>query len=268
MTLAGSQSAVLQAIISDRGSSSRVQQRRSQYLTEQNWQNINNINPSALVLLIDPTGNCFAVNKYAMPWLGFTDDDILKCSIENLLHPDDRDAVLLEFWKAIFHVNSGLSEFNVSFRCVSNHSRYVWLDANGVMRATDPNKAFIILVCQLASNKPLPAGLALEPSQFQLGYVPGVEDPCDQAFRARLTVDGFFKMVSPLCRSIMGFGPLELLGTSMYEYIEPEQLSQFGSDFYGAAYCVSPNVGAPTKRSVTLFSRLRTKMPKLRLGVD
>lgn len=43
---------------------------------------------------------------------------------------------------------------------------------------------------------------------------------------SRLTLGGEFRYVSPSCGQILGFSPEELLGTSIYQYIHPEDLAE------------------------------------------
>ena len=174
------------------------------------------------ILAVERDGNIIFASQNVLSLLGYLSKDILGTSLFSYVHDDDS----LSLWSQLalmFDRKEMPALFeNATFRfrmnCGGFYSRHSYQVINctgAVLRQTSSNTAheaphYVVLVGKV--EHPQPNRIVI------------TADCALKEFSCRFSMDWKYIYIDHRAPSIIGFLPFEVLGTSVYEYCEPEDL--------------------------------------------
>jgi two-component system, sporulation sensor kinase A len=184
--------------------------------SEQRFRLLSNCSPVG-IFLSDKIGNLIYTNPRLQAIYGYASQELLGTSFANMIHPDERDEALANWFK-------------IAPTCEPHSVERRYLNRQG--------KTLLVHV----RSAPL-----ISSSGAVLGRVGTVEDITDrregeqqlrrgeERYRmlaehstdmiSKHAPDGVYLYASPACRALLGYEPEELIGRSAYDFFHPEDLA-------------------------------------------
>ena len=158
---------------------------------------------------ISPDGRCLRVNKKLCEILGYSEPELLRLTLQDIIHPDDLEADLSQMEK----VRSGaLGSYSAEKRCIRKDGSLVWINLM-VAGVRDSSKLehFVSVIDDITGRR------EAEEAQFRLGAI--VEASDDAIVSKKL--DGVITSWNAAATRIFGFTAEEAIGRSITIIIPP-----------------------------------------------
>lgn len=158
---------------------------------------------------ISPDGWCLRVNRKLCEILGYSEPELLRLTLQDIIHPDDLEADLSQMEK----VRSGaLGSYSAEKRCIRKDGSLVWINLM-VAGVRDSGKLehFVSVIDDITGRR------EAEEAQFRLGAI--VEASDDAIVSKKL--DGVITSWNAAATRIFGFTAEEAIGRSITIIIPP-----------------------------------------------
>ncbi|RJP15315.1 MAG: PAS domain S-box protein [Candidatus Abyssobacteria bacterium SURF_5] len=157
------------------------------------------------------------VNERLSLMSGFSRAEILEMPFAELVHPEDRKAVL----EIVRDRISGISPQGQSqFRCVIKNGEIMWVETYGTRIHYNGKPALLVNLLDVTERKKMENALRESEQKFRSL----VEITSDWVWET--DVNGVFSYSSPKVKDLLGYEPHEVIGRPTFDFIVPEEVDE------------------------------------------
>ena len=195
-------------------------------------------NASDIVTEAGLDGRFRYVSPAAEAITGFTAEEVIGRQAIDFVHPDDKARVKEEIEASITKPGGP----QIEHRHICKDGRTIWVESRPTL-ARDPvtGKPFAVtdVLRDITARKEAEAALAATETRYRY-----LADHASDMI-ARYDREGVFLYLSPAIEPILGYAPEELIGTSTFKYIHPDDCADVALAY---ARYIKAGVGAPSPR--------------------
>ena len=174
-------------------------------------------NSQDIIFTLNGAGEFIYVSPSVKNILGYSRTELIGCSFNSLVHPDDRHIIQ----DASDVMNTAPGEYHspdIQYRIRHSSGEWRWISSKGtIMRNEGPNSSHFIGIANDITNR-IEVERALQESEEKYRLI--VENSQDIIFT--LNAIGEFVYVSPSINIVLGYNPAELIGQPFLSIIMPE----------------------------------------------
>jgi PAS domain S-box-containing protein len=166
---------------------------------------------------VTPDGRWLRINQKYCDVVGYTEEEIKALTIQGITHPDDLETSMQHYQLLL---EGKLDNYSLEKRYIRKDGSTIWVNITASMVFDDGgNPMFAIGVVEDISRRKR----AEEERDWVYKY--SLDMLCVAGF------DGYFKRVSPSFEKILGWSEAELLSTSIFDFIHPDNLEATCQEF-------------------------------------
>ena len=179
-------------------------------------------NARALIVDIDPAGRMTYVSPSVTALLGHAPDELLHHSAIEWAHEEDRGH-LEEFYRKLFTAGEGLK---TEYRARHNDGRWIWVESTGTTYQTPDGRIHgVAFVHDVDDAKRTADALRRSEERYRI-LADSTED-----LVAELDEEGRTLYVSPSFERILGYAAEDLIGTTPFAMIHPDDVERLAEAF-------------------------------------
>jgi len=166
---------------------------------------------------VTPDGRWLRINQKYCDIVGYTEEEIKALTIKDITHPDDQETSMQHYQLLL---EGKLDNYSLEKRYIRKDGSTVWVNITAYM------------VFDAGGNPLFAVGVAEDISKRKRA-----EKERDWVYKYSLDMlcvagfDGYFRRVSPSFEKILGWSEAELLSTSIFEIIHPDDLEATCQEF-------------------------------------
>ncbi len=186
-------------------------------------------NINDLVALYSVDGSLEYVSPSVYRLLGYSEADVAKISIIDVIHPDDRHLL-----NRTFAAKGGNAAEVIVFEYRLLHKNGTWIYFESYrkpIRDTNGTLVSILAVCRNISSRKQAEKEVRENEEHYRMLADNIIDMV-----AVYKIDGTCLYVSPSCNSLLGFTPEELTGYSITHIVHPDDMEKIRRDIRNKAF--------------------------------
>ncbi|MGB0757373.1 MAG: PAS domain S-box protein [Patescibacteria group bacterium] len=167
--------------------------------------------------LVAPDGAWLEVNKSLCDMVGYSKDELMNKTFQDITHPDDLDADL-EYVKQM--LDDKIQTYQMEKRYFHKSGRIVWILLSVSLVRDENNKPlyFVSQISNITKRKLLEYEMEVKLEEFQL-LVGNLTDVVSRH-------DSFavYTYVTPSVKAVLGYKPSELIGKSAYDLFHKDDI--------------------------------------------
>ena len=166
---------------------------------------------------VTPDGRWLRINQKYCDVVGYTEEEIKTLTIQEITHPDDQETSMRHYQLLL---EGKLDNYSLEKRYICKDGSTVWVNLTASM------------VFDAGGNPMFAVGVVEDISKRKRA-----EEERDWVYKYSLDMlcvagfDGYFKRVSPSFEKILGWSEAELLSTSIFKIIHPDDLEASCQEF-------------------------------------
>lgn len=169
---------------------------------------------SDIIFTIDDTGKITSINQMFEKILGWQPDEVINKMLGEFIHPEDNEKVLYFFQM----VQSGVKSPIYELRLLCRNGAYIFAEfSNSPITENDKVIAVLGIARDVTEKKKQQLALRESEELYRL-IAENVND-----IIAKFTLDGVITYISPVCKTILGYSPYEMLGTQSGFFFHPDE---------------------------------------------
>lgn len=177
---------------------------------------------SDIIFTIDDTGKIISINQMFEKITGWQLDEVLDKMLGEFIHPDDVEKTLYFFQM----VQSGVKTPIYELRLLCRNGTYIYAEfTNSPIAENEKVIAVLGIARDITERKKQQMALRESEELYRL-LAENVTD-----IIAKFTIDGVITYISPVCKTILGYSPYEMLRTQSGFYFHPDEAENIHNYF-------------------------------------